>query len=57
MPLNILIAAFISFCLGALAFGFWWGFNIAIVVSIVVLYWDKIENWVQAKLTRWERER
>lgn len=57
MPLNILIAAFISFCLGALAFGFWWGVAIAIAVSLIVLYWDEIDRVINAKLTQWERER
>lgn len=56
MPLNVLFAFFISFCLGALAFGFWWGVAIAIAVSLVVLYWDKISNWVHTKLDKWETE-
>jgi len=53
MPLNVLFAFVIAFILAGLAFGPLWGLGFAVVVSIVVLYWDKISNWVDKQLTKW----
>lgn len=54
MPLNVLFAFVIAFILTGLAFGPLWGLGFAVVASAVTIYWDKISNWVDKQLTKWE---